>query len=555
VTHRRLFRTLTAVIAAGALCVTPLPATAATGPARGPVPVPVAAVLPVGRPTVVDLGFDEVVDDVLHVGSQVWVSHGDVVDVFGADGAPLHTIALVGAGDLARSPSGDPSGDRVFVTTATAIAVYDASTWTPGATWSTEPCPRHPVPLGPDRLYYAYGCPDSGAFGLAVLNLADGTATGTGIADAFSAAPTLLAGGAVLVAIEDAGTVTARSYLREGDGTITPLATRTISGHTDAVVSPDGSEVAIAVGTGAHRLDTAELQSITASVPGGSPTALAYAPAGDTFAIGLSGSSADQLLVRSTAGATPVSRSALRSAATGTANPAILPGSLAYSADGTLLRALVHPAGQHVSLLTATARPVTATVVTVRLTSPRRYADPVGVRITVPGRPHTAVHLVLADRSGKYPFDDTTDGAGRLLAPLDTDMNGTLTAWVAADLTHGAGVGAAAFRVPADFEVVLAGNSGARGGVLRFRSFAKIRGLASGLPARRFTVLLSIQALTRRGWRPAAPPHPAATDPNGLLGITVGEFDQGVRYRLMLRFAGDRTNAGTIAYSAPFQVG
>jgi hypothetical protein len=143
-------------------------------------------------------------------------------------------------------------------------------------------------------------------------------------------------------------------------------------------------------------------------------------------------------------------------------------------------------------------------------------------------------------------------GGGRLFL---SGFNGDQLAWVAADLTHGAGVGSAPFRVPADFEVMLAGNSGARGGALRFRSFAKIRGLASGLPARRFNVQLSIQALTRRGWRPAAPPHPAATDADGLLAITVGEFEHGVRYRLMLRFAGDRTNAGTIAYSVPFQVG
>lgn len=519
-------------------------------------PVTPSAALPVARPTSTALGFSTL-DGVLPTGSGLWVSHGGSVELVGGGpgvgpGAPL---TLPGAGDLALSPA----GDRLFVVSGTTgIAVFDTATWAAPVTWTTQPCPRHPAVLG-DRLYYGYGCPGAGPYGIAALALTDGSAvTGTAapLTDGLTAAPRLVSAGAVLVALEPGGSNTLHSYLREPDGTVTSMASVSpVDTIVDLALAPEPTELAVALGGRVRRLDTADLGQLQSVTPPGTPTAVGYGPDVDGFAVGISGSRTDQLQVRGLATGAVQSRSASTSSGTGPVNAAVLPGSLAYSDDGKLLRALVQPTGGDVILLTATALPVRPTVMTLRLTSPRRYVDPVRLRLLVRGRPNTPVRLVWIDADGRETKNVRTSSSGVVSLLLDAAVNGRIVATTAPDLTHGPGATAAGFTVPADFVVDLSGYSSIRGGVLRFRSFGRIRGLASGLPERQFAIQLTMQELTRRGWRSAAPAQPALTDGDGLLGITVGGFDRGVRYRLVVRFAGDRRNTGTVAFSRPFQVG
>ena len=505
----------------------------------------------VARPLLADLGFDQEVRDLLLVDESVWVSHGDLLDVFSVQGAAQEPIALTGAGDLAL----DPAGGRVFAAGSGGITVYDAGTGTATDSWATRPCPRQPTGFT-GLLFYSFGCGSDPA-GIAALDPATGVELPTGIDDGYLTPPRLLAAGDLLVSLEASldshGPTTVRSYLREGDGSITPLASLVVDPVTDVALSPDGAELLLVPSTGStvQRLQTADLVLSQATDTGGTPTAAAFGPAGSGYAVGVGLSALDQVLVYDQVTGALVSRSAERSAATGVANPSPLPGTAVYSSDGSRLYALVHPAGETVRLLTATSGPVSPSLLGLRLSGPRRFGDRLQIRVLVAGRPDCPVHLALVDAAGSHPREAVTDSGGGLTLATDADLNGWVSAAVPADLTHAAATVSRAFTVPAALQVEFTGNDGRRNGVLRYRSFRAVRGLVSGLPARRLRVTLVLQESTRQGWRASAPALVAATDSQGLLAISMGEGRRSVRYRLVVQFRGDRLNRATPQLVSP----
>jgi hypothetical protein len=507
--------------------------------------------LPIGTPRLAGLGITSPVQDMLVIGSKVWVSTGNEVDVFSTTGAKLTTISgLLGAADLIASA--DRSQVFVALSQDSRIVTIDAGTLAQTASWPASPCPTH-LGLAAGRLFYSYGC-DAGAGAIGSLSLAEsttgttaGTPAGTAgpeAATSFSNPPQLRSGGTTLVAAPVGLFPTPLTgYTANPDGTLTTLGAISTAAGYDFAVSPDGTQVIVTgydSGYTINRYNTSDFSVAGTFAMGAYPSAVAYSADGSKFAGGLDSGSGDMLRVFDPVAGTLTSHSAV-SPGTGPANPGVLDGTLQFSADGTLLYSITQPSGAVARLVTATALSVTKSKFTVTVTSATKYGAAVKVKVAAAGRPKTKVSVTVVGTT--RTVSKVSDAQGNVVIPLAAAFNGSLTVTVAGDLRHSATTSSArAFRVPARLSVAVSGSYSASGGVLHFRKSAGVHAAYHALPERPLTYRLALQRQVGKKWTTVS----TATFGSGSDGTAVGGVTglaKKVHYREIVSFPGDAFNS------------
>ncbi len=177
------------------------------------------------------------------IGSQLWVTSGDRIDVFTTNGVRIASFTGIAGADRIVT-----DGTTVFVNepAAAVIVRVDIATLTLGTPLVVQDCPTTPVLVG-RRLFYAYGCSVPG--GLAWVDVDDPTqaaVTPSGLAMKAQ----LVAAGSELVAYDRSASPTPslKHYTVASDGSLTdqlvPDATHGAM-WANPVVRPDGSGLTV----------------------------------------------------------------------------------------------------------------------------------------------------------------------------------------------------------------------------------------------------------------------------------------------------------------------
>jgi hypothetical protein len=499
--------------------------------------------LPLGVPRVTGLDITTDVQDMVVAAGKVWVSTGNEVDVFSTAGKKLSTITgLLGPQGLIASADG--TAVYVAVSQDARIATLNTTSMTETASWSAGPCPTH-LALAGGRLFYGFGCQTWGG-SLGSVSVADGSA-GPVVADSLYSAPRLSGSGDTLVSAALGLSSTGfASYTAGADGTVTERATTSAGTVYDFAVSNDGTRLIVTGYGNGYRLDryaTSDLSTAGNVAMSSYPQAVAYSADGSQFAGAMGTSYTDMIRVFDDASATLTSNSRLYPANT-SVNPGILPGTMAFSTNGTLLYGIAQDYDGIAKLVTATAQPVSVGRITATVSNPTKYGAKVIVRAT--GRAKTKITVVTRSSVGSVP--DTTvskvsDANGAVSIPISAKYNGTLTVSQPGDLRHTAVTSPAkAFRVPAAVSLVVKGAYSSRSGMQHFHKVSAVKVSIRVQPNRALTSKYTLQAKTGGSWKARNTVTLTAAG-DGSSYIYLASANKNVRYRVVTTFAGDAYNA------------
>lgn len=542
---------------AAAVAVTPATTGARTAPvAHGTAAAATTASLPpVGGAEMISLGdvstlqvrAARLVNGALYVGGDYGLYR------YGLDGSWHPPIAPEKVEDLEVSAD----GTRMFLARPNemGIAVLDLaqqtiSTWQPSLQ-----CVRR-LAVTRTRLFFQSGCSgQTSAVGSVAL------ADGSDLRPALTGLPgTLELSGAgsrlLIVAPQELSSYTVSDV---GDLALAARRAADPVSWQQVRLSPDGASVLAADSTSgqAVELDAASLAQVRRYRTEGSPTDLSYASDGKRFAA-LSNLMLDTFDVGPGAG-TPRSRSQVPrivGAVVGT-ELTFVARTLIYAKDGASLYAIAsNPATLGYDLVRVSASPAVVTALTVSAPASVAYGHPLPV--TVLTRPNASI--TLTSPSGAGPGTDltvkgTSNAQGRWVTKLAVWQSDSVTASVAADLTHAAATASRRFAVQGPLSVTMRGYYKIRSGIRYYRSGSGQQIRVVGICFPRSTVDAWLEYHDAKGWHRLRVTSFTA-DSAGGVSLYVRGARKGPIYRVGMRaHANALYAASAVTYGPRFEIG
>ncbi|HET6210685.1 MAG TPA: hypothetical protein VFD94_09905, partial [Jatrophihabitans sp.] len=353
----------------------------------------------------------------------LFVSLHDSVYVRDLTGAAVKTINTIEPNLSTLLAS--PDGNTVYAADSKngAIVVIDTTTLTVKANWAAGGCVTS-MAIASGRLFFSHGC--SSPYAIASLDQATGgSAVASGTTDTFYQAPVLAAANGHLVAAE--GTV--YSYTAASDGTLTELAKSSFGVDRQLAISPDGSQVAAAEMAPYQvvQFDTATMTEDETYPTGAYPNAVAFNGAGNRLAAGLTPSGNSSVQLYDTGTGTELS--SIGPADTMGYTRQGIAGTVSFGPDLTgkpdaLVYSLAEDYSNGAYLQVASVAPLTIAHLTLALSSPKAWGQPLLASVNFPGHPNTALTLKVLPNSGSPIY-----------VPVRTNQWGTLTANVGVNFT------------------------------------------------------------------------------------------------------------------------
>jgi YVTN family beta-propeller protein len=489
-------------------------------------------------------------------------SEGSSVRVYSPAGTLLDTIAdQPGAEGLVVSPD----GGTVYVAQSTgdAISAIDTTTYAVTAlSVGSDVCPTN-LALAAGRLFFSYGC-SAGADTSSVANV-DPVLGGTPVEDAFFAdsyAPPLLAGAGDVLASLSVGQEPAsvQTFTAAVDGSITQLgSTSEDNGPRDLALSSDGSHLYLADGSAGFTefgtSGTPLTQEKAYNANSQFTTAVALSPTGTRLAGGLLWYGSVMNLY-STSASTPIWQrlGASTSPTTWTNGTAAstLPGTVAFSADGSEVFGLVSAPFSKVPLLFTSGLSPSATTMHLAVKSTNAMR-PVSATATMSGR-------------GTVVFRGTSNGKSALLGSVATNakgvatlrfrspFDGTVHAVFYGSLTRYPASAQKSFKIASKTTLKMSGFFANRHGVRWFHSTKDVRLLGTVTPAVDGRgVRAQLQYYIRGKWRVVGTLDDSLMK-NGTVKFRLGGSASRTLTRIELKFRGDRLNTGSVAFSPRFEI-
>ena len=534
-----------AALGAG-LLATAAPANATPAPATG---------------TSIDLGITSATSMVTAQG-KLFIGTSNEVQVRSLTGQLISTITgEMGVYELLSSPD----GSTVYAAdlTGSAIAKIDPVTGTETAHWTVQACPTQ-LALSAGRLFYSYGCA-SGAGGLASIDASTGAdPSDYGVTNASGGAPVLV-GVAGRMVTRAGNTVT--SYSVSG---ATLTAGNSITGpYSDGAlaISPDGKSIAMTSMDGYQlkQFDAVTLAQSGSFATGPYPTAVAYNSTSDRIVGGVgtsSRSTGDLMVFDSQSGSEIVAASA--DGFNSTWLPNVLFGTLTFGPDlaghaDALVYALAQAYSGPIRLIVGPAVPLTIAHMTLTLSSPKAWGQPLVATVNFPGHPNTALTLKVLPNSGSPIYVPVrTNQWGVLTAQVGVNFTGRVYAYYGGDLmTRREAPSASAiqsYTVPTRTTASVLGAYKTSGGVLFFRSAANVQLHIAVAPPHVRTVAVTLQALIGGKWvtRQATS---FTTNKWGMIDLALSSSSHNVLLRTIVVMPSTVFNTGSSALTKTFEIG
>jgi len=545
--HRGPRRAAAGVIAAGLLTASLVWAAAPAG--ATPAPAPGMSI---------DLGITSASSMVIAQG-KLLIGTGNSVQLRSLTGQLLSTVTgEMGVAELLRSPD----GSAVYAADATgsAISRIDPATGNETGHWTVQACPTH-LALSSGRLFYSYGCYGGGATGLASID----ASTGGGQADSGVAiGEPALAGADGRIVTMVGSTVT--SYSVSG-ATLTAGNSITVQDSAAPTMSPDGKLIAMTSMDGyqLNQYDAVTLVQTGSFATGHYPRAVAYNSTSDRIAgaAGTSDRSTGDLMVFDAKSGSELA-AASADGFNSTWLPDVLAGTLNFGPDlaghaDSLVYALAQVYTGAVRLIIGPTSGLTVAHLTLALSSPKAWGQPLVATVNFPGHPNTALTLKVLPNSGSPIYVPVrTNQWGVLTAKVGVNFTGRVYAYYGGDLMtrHEAPSASAiqSYTVPSRTAASVLGSYRTSGAVLFFRSAGNVQlHIAVGPPHVR-TVAVTLQASVGGRWvtRQAVS---FTTNQWGTIDLVLSSTSRNVPLRTIVVMPSTVFNTGSSAVTRTFEVG
>lgn len=438
------------------------------------------AAVPYVTSTERSLGFNGWAD-ITAAGQRLFVSNidGKRVLVLDQDGTTITTIDPQGT---PASMLASPDGGTVYVALrdASAISVVDVATATEIKRIPVDACPVD-LALSSGRLYYSYGC-NAMKSGVASVDLAaPASPVDTTIGDLYYAPMIVGAGDTLVVATPYTSAATLRSFATAADGSAELVASAPGSLHLtytkNLTLTPDGSHVVVANGSGVTTLSLPNL-SPTAALSNGA-VAAALSPDGTKLLLGdtdarstvrLYDTSSHKMLWQRY----PVSGRSAYGWTDG--NRSVIDGAVAFASDGSTAYVLTGNTIDPVRLLRLPLVPeTTRTTLAVSGT----YGRPATLTATVPGGGSGTVHFGINENeygNGYRSLGSAPLVNGKAVKAVKIDEPGAIEAFYSGDAIRAPSVSPSVDVKPATrITVSMTGAKTIVRGEHKFDSYADVR--------------------------------------------------------------------------------
>ena len=489
--------------------------------------------------------------------NQVFVSVGNGIYVSDLTGRAVTTISTTGN---VTSLLASPDGSEVFAAGSNggSIWVVDTSTLSVKASWPAGGCISS-MAITAGRLFFGYGC--SSPFGIASVDAATGgSQVASGTTDNFNQAPMIAAANGQLVA----GDGVVYSYTVSG-AVLTKVAKSTFSVERQLAISPDGSQVA-ATEMAPYQVvqfDTATMTEDETYSTGAYPNAVAYNGDGSRLAAGLnpSGNSSVQLYDTAT-GSELSSIGPLSSGGNvrmGLAGMVSFGPDLSGKPDALVYSVAFDYSANAPYLQVASVTPLSIAHMTLSLSSPKAWGQPLVASVNFPGHPNTALTLKVLPNSGSPIYVPVrTNQWGVLIAKVGVNFTGRIYAYYGGDLLtrHEAPSASAiqSYTVPTRTTASVLGAYRSSGGVLFFRTAASVHLHIAVAPPHVRTVAVTLQAYLGGKWvtRQATS---FTSNQWGTIDLVLSSTSRNVRLRTIVVMPSTVFNTGSSAVTPTFEVG
>lgn len=544
--HRGPARAAAGVIAAGLLTTSLVWAAAPAGAIPAPAP---------GMS--IDLGLTSASSMVIAQG-KLLIGTGNSVQLRSLTGQLLSTVTgEMGVAQLVRSAD----GSAVYAADAagSAISRIDPATGNETGHWTVQACPTN-LALSSGRLFYSYGC-SGGPTGLASIDASTGAdQTDSGVRVGASA----LVGvdGRIVTLLNSVVT----SYSVSG-ATLTAGNTISVQESANLAISPDGKSIALTSMDGyqLNQYDAVTLTQTGSFVTGHYPRAVAYNSTSDRIAggAGTSDRSTGDLMVFDNKTGSELAAASADGFNT-TWLPEVLAGTLNFGPDlaghaDSLVYALAQAYTGSVRLIVGPTSGLTVAHLTLALSSPKAWGQPLVATVNFPGHPNTALTLKVLPNSGSPIYVPVrTNQWGVLTAKVGVNFTGRVYAYYGGDLMtrHEAPSASAiqTYTVPSQTAASVLGSYRSSGGVLFFRSAANVQlHIAVGPPHVR-TVAVTLQMFSGGKWltRQAVS---FTTNQWGTIDLVLSSTSRNILLRTIVVMPSTVFNTGSSAVTRTFEVG
>ncbi|SEQ01249.1 YncE family protein [Microlunatus flavus] len=485
----------------------------------------------------------------------LFLSGDDEVLVLDGDGTVRGTLDGL-AGAAGEVVSADAGTVYVALRGAAQVAAVDTTTLAVRR-FATDPCPTDVALVG-DRLFYSAGC-DAGAGHIASVDAVTGGApAASGVSTFFYGPPVLAAGGSTLVAGVPAQSPAVTYAYDVSGATLTKVGESDISGSNlqDLAVSPDGETVYVSSGypyvlrSFARDLQTARTTYETGAYSSG----VALSPDGSRVAVGRNNEESNllvfahgtaDLLVSGSANPTPAST-----------EPAAVPGTLAFSADGRRVYALVGDAWDGPVWLTSASVQEPTTLTLGKVTSPSGRTGTLRASAAL-AEPRAGVPVTFTlERQGERDVTVVvkTDAKGVASLSRKVTSGGRLSAAYAGDDTHQpSSTAKASWTVSSKTTATLHGKHTTKHHKLRYTKASRVVLDVAVDPSTAEVVHVQLQRRSGGHWKTEDQSDEQLDQ--GRLTLQLDTARKHKDLRFVVAFAGDDTTRASKATSKTFVVG
>jgi hypothetical protein len=488
----------------------------------------------------------------------IFVADSNSVLVYNEDGSPATAIAGV-FGAKALTPSAD--GTSVFAAqTSGSIAVIDTTTLTKGTDIAVAPYPVTSLAVVGNGLYYAYST--GGSTGeinhvdLTTITAHDIAAPdATGLVDA----PKMAVDNGRLITLDDSGTL--RSWSADNTGLTDPKTGDAgfTGSSTVADIAAGGGRLAVVSMTGYNfqMFNSNTLALITTLPAAAYPESVGVAPNGTIVGTTMFGGT-DPNTTKSFWFYDPATGVNTGSAPQpgGWGAYSEQAGGVAFNGTGTIAYTLANTYDKGYYILAASLVTPASRTVKVAVTNPARYGY--ATKFSVTGTPNTVAAVTIHNNgTGANTTVNVAIGSTGIATYYRAlPYSGTVTATVAADVTHTGFTSAAAYRVPSLMTVSMSKPAKIVSGIyyyVRATSAKQTAAIKAAMNGRAVYANLYRMRVGSRTWA-RVQTAVLLTTSTGAVYTYMALMAKGYYYKITYTFKGDTLNGASAGATKTFRL-